>query len=245
MKKSTLWLVSILWLATVLAGCNFNSWGIEYDLSTEMGRQLNCLDRFWKEVKADSYSSEMHPEVSNGFSTIVEWTVKVNDDEYHLVCTYSDDIWDWTMDYTLIVPNQFDLETEDGRLAACEERAGFYLNFNEWTFVWQDESEGWASFVRNWHVTYLKWWENAEDDVECVVDMVDKSVNVEFSNHIYNGELQEKRTVADEEPVAKMRVLEWQTEEETMAMVEETCSSMWGEWTDWLCNLEDWLQIAF
>jgi hypothetical protein len=37
----------------------------------------------------------------------------------------------------------------------------------------------------------LKRGENAEDDVECVVDMVDKSVNVNFSNHIYNGELQE------------------------------------------------------
>lgn len=245
MKKSTLWLVAILWLATVLAGCNFNSWDVEYDLSTEMGRQLNCLDKFWKEIKADSYWAEMHPEFSNGFSTIVEWIVKVNDDEYHLVCTYSDDIWDWTMDYTLVAHNQFDLETEDGRLAACEDRAGFYLNFNEWTFVWQDESEGWASFVRNWHVTYLKWWENAEDDVECVIDMVDKSVNVEFSNHIYNGELQENRTVSDEQPVAKMRVLEWQTEEETMAMVEETCWNMWGEWADWLCNLEDWSQIAF
>jgi hypothetical protein len=37
----------------------------------------------------------------------------------------------------------------------------------------------------------LKRWENAEDDVECVIDMVDKSVSVEFSNHIYNWELQE------------------------------------------------------
>ena len=245
MKKSTLWLVAILWLATVLTGCNFNSWDVEYDLSTEMGRQLNCLDKFWKEIKADSYWAEMHPEVNNGFSAIVEWIVKINDDEYHLVCTYSDDIWDWTMDYTLVVHNQFDLETEDGRLAACEDRVGFYLNFNEWTFVWADESEGWASFVRNWHVTYLKWWENAEDDIECVVDMVDWSVNVEFLNHVYNGELQEKRPVLDEQPVAKMRVIEWETEEETMVRVEETCWNMWGEWADWLCNLEDWSQIAF
>jgi hypothetical protein len=83
------------------------------------------------------------------------------------------------------------LETEEGRLAACEERAGYYLNYNEWEFAWEDESEGGASFIRNGHVTYLKRGENAEDDVECVVDMVDKSVNVNFSNHIYNGELQE------------------------------------------------------
>jgi hypothetical protein len=38
----------------------------------------------------------------------------------------------------------------------------------------------------------LKWWENAEDDVECFIDMVDKSVNVSFSNHMYNWEIQEE-----------------------------------------------------
>jgi hypothetical protein len=37
--------------------------------------------------------------------------------------------------------------------------------------------------------------------------MVDRLVTVEFSNHIYNGELQEERTVTDA-PAAKMRVLE-------------------------------------
>jgi hypothetical protein len=68
---------------------------------------------------------------------------------------------------------------------------GYYLNYNEWEFTWEDESEGWASFVRNGHVTYLKQGENAEDDVECVIDMVDKSVTVNFSNHIYNGKIQE------------------------------------------------------
>ena len=136
------------------------------------------------------------------------------------------------------------METPEGRIAACEERAGYYLNFNEWTFVWNDESEWWASFIRNGHVAYLKWWENAEDDVECVVDMVDWSVNVEFSNHIYDGELQEKRTVTDI-PVAKMRVVEWQTEEETQAMVEDICTNMWGEWSNGLCALPDGSTIAF
>jgi hypothetical protein len=58
----------------------------------------------------------------------------------------------------------------------------------------------------------------AEDDVECVIDMVDKSVNVEFSNHKFNGELQDvaaeevSEEVSEETnsdmPVAKMRVLE-------------------------------------
>ena len=116
MKKNTLWIVAIIWLATLLlAWCNFSR-EVNYDLTNEMGRQLNCLDKFSKEIKADSYWAQMEPEVNNGFSTIVEWIVKVNDEEYHLVCTYSDDIWDWTMDYALIVSNQFDLETELGRI---------------------------------------------------------------------------------------------------------------------------------
>jgi hypothetical protein len=83
------------------------------------------------------------------------------------------------------------LDTPEGRQAACEERVGYYLNYNEWEFTWEEESEWWALFIRNGHVAYLKRGENAEDDVECVIDMVDKSVNVEFSNHIYNWELQE------------------------------------------------------
>jgi hypothetical protein len=42
-----------------------------------------------------------------------------------------------------------------------------------------------------------------------------------------------------------MRVVEWQSEEETMEIAENTCSSMWGELSDWVCNLEDWSTIAF
>ena len=244
MKRNTLWFLAVLWLLTVLLeGCNFGE--VNYDLTNEMGRQLNCLDKFSKEIKADSYWAEMKPEVNNGFSAIVEWTVKVNDDEYHLVCTYSDDLSDWTMDYTLLIANQFDLETELGRIEACADRVGFYLNTNDYDISWEEEGEGWASFVRNWHVVYTKQWESAEDDVECVVDMVDWSVNVEFSNHIYNWELQVDTEESLDVPVAKMGVLEWETEEETQARVDEACANMWWEWIDWVCTLEDGTTIAF
>ena len=303
MKKSGLWLVAMSWLAIlVLAGCNSkNVWDVDYDLSTEVGRQLHCYAQFQKDNKAKNYWAEWVAEVKNGFYTLVEWKVKADDNEYNLVCNYSDDLGEFSINYTPIdVPEiwnpaseycidqwwtyeivsdetsiygectlpdgtkceqwalfywgcqwwddlnevNFDLETEEGRITACEERAGYYLNFNEWTFTWEDESEGWASFVRNGHVAYLKWWENAEDDVECVIDMVDKSVNVEFSNHIYNGELQEDTTTTDE-PVAKMRVMEWDSEEEILETVGEICSNMWWEWRDWLCNLEDGSTLAF
>jgi len=252
--KKTLSLVVILWLWTVmLTGCGSkNVWDLDYDLSTEIGREMHCYAQFQKDHQAKNYWAEWVSEVNNGFVSIVEWKVKAGEKEYYLVCNYSDDIADWTLNATPIdkwiatgdpaseycvnqgwtfeiVSNEtniygectlsggtkceewaymngecwtwnaepeiwhpeFDLETEEGRIAACEERAGYSLNFNEWTFTWEDESEGWASFVRNGHVTYLKRGENAEDDVECVIDMVDKSINVEFSNHVYNGEIQE------------------------------------------------------
>jgi len=252
MKKTLSFVAILLLWAVILTGCNSKEvWDVDYDLSTEMWRELHCYAQFQKNVRADSYWAEWTREVNNWSVAIVEWKVSADGEEYNLVCNYSDDLWDWTINYTPvnepeiwnpaseyciangwsfeIVSNEtdiywectlpdwtkceewayyngecwtwnaepeiwhpeFDLETEDGRIAACEERVGYYLNYNEWEFTWEDESEGWASFVRNGHVAYLKRWENAEDDVECVIDMVDKSVNVDFSNHIYNGELQE------------------------------------------------------
>lgn len=304
MKKNVLWFVAVLWLvAFVLTGCNSqNVWDVEYDLSTEMGREMHCYAEFQRDHQAKQYWAEWVSEVNNGFTTVVEWKVKADEKEYYVVCNYSDDIADWTLNATPItewialgnpaseycldqwwtyeiVSNEtsiywectlsdwtkceewalfywgcqwwndleelnFDLQTEEGRLAACEERVGYYLNYNEWKFTWEDESEGGASFVRNWHVSYLKRWENAEDDVECIVDMVDKSVSVEFSNHIYNWELQEDTEVTDA-PAAKMRVLEWETAEETMARMQEVCENMWGEWTDGVCILEDGSVVAF
>ena len=83
------------------------------------------------------------------------------------------------------------VETEEDRIAACEDTAGFYLNFGSWEFDWEDEHEAWASFSRDWHVVYEKWWEKAETDVNCFIDMVDQSVNVEFSNQNYLWPIEE------------------------------------------------------
>ena len=145
----------------------------------------------------------------------------------------------------------YNLNNDAGRLLACNDRVGFYLNTETFNAEWDVEQEAWASFVLNWHITREENWDVAEDDVECVIDMVDKSVNVEFSNHKFNGELQEwaSEEVSEETnwdmPVAKMRVLEWQTEEETQAMVEEACSNMWWNWVDGGCVLEDGSVVNF
>ena len=146
------------------------------------------------------------------------------------------------------------LTTDVARLMACNDKVGFYLNTDTFNASWDTEQEGWASFILNWHITREEDWNIAEDDVECVVDMVDWSVTVEFFNHMYNWELHD--TVIDEEttveeptvsdvPVAKMRVLEWETTEETMERMEEACTNMWGEQVDGACTLEDGSIIYF
>jgi hypothetical protein len=142
-----------------------------------------------------------------------------------------------------------DLSNDVARLLACNDRVGFYLNTNTFNAEWGVEEEAWASFVLNWHVTREEDWNIAKDDVQCFIDMVDQSVNIEFSNHMYNWELQE--TVIDDEPsvsdapIAKMRILEWETEEETQARIEETCANMWWTWTDGWCILEDGSAVYF
>ena len=73
-----------------------------------------------------------------------------------------------------------DVDTPEHRITTCEETAGFFLNFNEWTFIREDESEAWASYARNGHVNYLKRWETAQRDIFCFIDMVDNSVMIEF-----------------------------------------------------------------
>ena len=239
-------------LMALLTGCNSkNVWDMDYDLSTEIGRELHCYAEFQRDHQAKQYWAEWVREVNNGFGAIVEWKVKADDKEYYLVCNYSDDIADWTLNATPtsewiaignpaseycinqwwtfdIISNEaniygectlsdgvkcedwafynwecslwnneeeiqtskFNLETEEGRIAACEERAGFYLNFNEWTFIWEDESEAGASFARNGHVDYTKRWETADRDVFCFIDMVDGSVMVEFPDISEDTELE-------------------------------------------------------
>jgi hypothetical protein len=144
--------------------------------------------------------------------------------------------------------SSYNINNDTNRILACNDRVGFYLNTNTFNAEWSPEEEAWASFVLNWHITREENWNIAEDDVECVIDMVDKSVNVYFSNHKFNWELQEERleeSINSDMPIAKMRVLEWQTEEETQAMAEEACSNIWWNWVDGGCVLEDGSVVNF
>lgn len=75
------------------------------------------------------------------------------------------------------------LETEENRIQACQDKVMFLLNSANVVFEWWEESEWWASFYRKWKATYTKQDWTASEDVECMIDMVDASVNIEFSNH--------------------------------------------------------------
>jgi hypothetical protein len=79
MKNITLSL-AILWLWTIiLAGCNSKEvWDVEYDLSTEIGREMHCYAQFQKNIRANSYWAEWTNEVNNEWNYGVEWKVKAD-----------------------------------------------------------------------------------------------------------------------------------------------------------------------
>ena len=90
------------------------------------------------------------------------------------------------------------LDSEAGRLLACNEKVGFYLNTNTFKATWDPEEEAGASFVLNGHLIREEQNNIAEDDAQCIIDMVDHSVNIEFLNHKFNGELQNESWAHEE-----------------------------------------------
>ena len=87
----------------------------------------------------------------------------------------------WECDYK---PNLENIDTEEKRFAACEENVSKWIN-DMWELEikdieWNDESEWWASFVRNGLIKYTKDWENQKIKFECVADFVDWSVSVTY-----------------------------------------------------------------
>lgn len=88
MKKTTLWIVALLAVAT-LAGCNNqNVWDVDYDLTTEIWREMHCYAQFQKDFPAKEYWAEWVNEVEHEWFYIVEAKVKADDQEKNLVCSY-------------------------------------------------------------------------------------------------------------------------------------------------------------
>ena len=97
------------------------------------------------------------------------------------------------------------IDTEEKRLAGCEESAQWWIkDYVEWaenvTIKWGEESEGWASFVRNGVITYRKnriWYAIS---AECVADFVDWSLWVTYGDEVAEDEFREENVeeVAEE-----------------------------------------------
>ena len=77
-------------------------------------------------------------------------------------------------------PDLSSIDTEEKRLSGCNENAKGWVkdfeNGEDINIEWWDESEGWASFVRQWVAYYVKDWDNYKISVECVADFVDWSL---------------------------------------------------------------------
>ena len=70
------------------------------------------------------------------------------------------------------------LEDETVRILACTEKVEEYLNTADFSTSWQPEEEWGASFILNGTATRTKDGEQGENAVQCVIDMIDKSVTV-------------------------------------------------------------------
>lgn len=123
------------------------------------------------------------------------------------------------------------LEDEDWRMQACADKAWSYLNADEYEISWDEESEWWASFIRNWHIKYTSEWNTVEKDFQCIVDMADKSVNIEVSDNQNSEENQEENidTVLPE----------WAKTSLTNEELEETIDTHFPKWYTYSVYNED------
>ena len=92
----------------------------------------------------------------------------------------------WT-DECNFEPNLEDIDTEEKRLAGCRENVESWMSdMVEWAenvdIEWEDESEAWASYARNWVIKYSRDWNNWRMSVECVADFVEWSLWVSFGD---------------------------------------------------------------
>ena len=184
MKKS-LWVVALSLCALTLAGCNCNckDWGwAPFEV-----KQF-CLDKGW------TYSRVTSP------------------DEVYWECIFpsgvgcrDEYIQNWECERE---PNTESIDTEEKRFAGCEENVQWWMSDMVYgaenvSTEWGEESEWWASFVRNWVVSYTKDWFNWTMEVECVADFVDGSLGVSFGDEIMHEEAVEEDAEEIVEEVAE------------------------------------------
>lgn len=193
-KKWLLGATVLSLVALTLSGCSFNC---DKDELTE-AMQL-CLANSWTH------------------SIIHTQTAVYGECAFPSGVTCDDDLLiAWQCDFE---PNLESIDTEEKRLAGCEENVNDWMNdFVAWSenIVVErgEESEAWASFVRNWVVKYIKDWYNWTMNAECVADFVDGSLSVSYDDEVAGDPVVVEESV--EESVEEI------AEEVTEEVVEET-----------------------
>lgn len=163
MKKTWLFFVALVCVLT-LAWCKFNC---PQDELSEVAQY--CLDNSW------TYSHVISQDEEYGECSFPSGVACRDDILINGQCDFE--------------PNLDDIDTEEERLAGCEENVNDWMeDFEKWAeeliIEWWEESEAWASFVRNGTIKYIKdgysWTMNAE----CVADFVDGSLTVSYDEAV-------------------------------------------------------------
>ena len=169
MKKGLLWVTSLLLLTLTLAWCNFscNKTVNENENNALDQATQNCLDKWWTHSLIHSQTAVY------GECSFPSW-----------VTCEDQTLASWECDFE---PNTENIDTEEKRLAGCEENVQWWLtdfmsDAENTDIEWWDEEEGWASFVRNWIIKYTKDWSNWKISAECVADFVDWSISISYGD---------------------------------------------------------------
>ena len=168
MKK--FWLFATLWLATLaLAGCNCNCDNAKNE-DEVLNQRIEFCNEHWGTHSLIHSPTAVYGECAFPSGVTCEDTALESGE-----CNYE--------------PNLENIDTEEKRLAGCEENAqdwmtDFVSDAENIDIQWGEESEGWASFVRNGVVKYTKDWAEYTMDAECVADFVDGSISVNYGDEI-------------------------------------------------------------
>ena len=166
MKK--LWLLSVLWLAVLaLAGCNCKC-NNETDEDEILNERIAYCNEHWGTHSLIHSPTAVYGECAFPSGVTCEDTTLGTDE-----CNFE--------------PNLESIDTEEKRLAGCTENAqqwmaDFVKDAENIDIQREEESEGWASFIRNWVVKYTKDWADYTMNAECVADFVDGSISVSYDD---------------------------------------------------------------
>ena len=183
MKK--FWFFATLWVATLaLAGCNCNC-----DNATNedevLNQRIEFCNELWGTHSLIHSPTAVYGECAFPSGVTCEDTILGTDE-----CNYE--------------PNLESIDTEEKRLAGCEENAqdwmaDFVKDAKNINIQWGDESEGLANFVRNGIVKYTRDWTDYTMNAECVADFVDGSISVSYDDEVSaeNTEISEEIVEAE------------------------------------------------